>query len=79
MNKRVESWTCQELIRDTYHDLNQRTAIAASFLEVLLNQDTYGVVSDENQQEMLSRLQKEINAIRTATENLRIWFSANSE
>jgi hypothetical protein len=71
----VKSWTCQQLVREVSHELNQHTAIAISCIEYLCDDEVYRIL-DREQKEVLIRLQKEVKKIRDLNDELRIWYSA---
>lgn len=70
----IESWTCEQLVQYVLHELNQKSALAYSFLELLLSEEAYGFASDE-QKKMLIRLQAEVKEIRALSKIMRCWMS----
>jgi hypothetical protein len=68
----VKSWTCQQLVREVYHQLNQQVGIADSCIEYLCDDEVYKVL-DREQKEVLLELQKEVKIIRNLTDVLKIW------
>ncbi len=74
----IQSWTTQELIREIYHQLNQKSAVALSFMFILTDDSNYGFVN-EQQKEFLGRLQKEIEDIRRIVELMRVWYAGKED
>jgi len=72
----VISWTAQTLVLEVWHELNQKSALAMSFMHVLLDKDAYGFVSTE-QRNTLIKLQRELEIIREITELMGEWISEN--
>ena len=72
----IQSWTAEGLIKETYHELNQKSAIALSWIQLLtMEESSYGFAS-EQQKDALLKLKKEIEAVRMVTEWMQIWHQA---
>ena len=74
----IQSLTCAQLVQGVYHQLNQRSAIASGYVDVLLHQGNYGFVND-TQKDLLVRLERELQEIRILTEMIGIWLSEREE
>lgn len=72
----IQALTCEQLVQSVRHELTQKAAIAAGFLEVLLYHGNYGFVN-ERQEELLHRLEKEIRDIQVLNDMLDIWLSGS--
>jgi hypothetical protein len=72
----VKSWPAQTLVLEVWHELNQKSALAMSFMHVLLDEDIYGFANAE-QRNTLVQLQQEIEIIREITELMGEWISEN--
>lgn len=72
----AKSWTAQTLVLEVWHELNQKSALATSFMHVLLDKDAYGFASTE-QKNTLIELQRELEIIREITELMGEWISEN--
>ncbi len=71
----IKSKTCQELVRKIEYELNQKSAIVVTLLEILLDEDNelYGFANDK-QKELLLHLREEAKIIRILSEELGIWL-----
>ncbi len=76
--EKIRAWTSQELITEVYRYLNQKSALALSFMEVLTDESNYGFVNDQ-QKEFLKRLQKEIEYIRRICELMEVWVAGRRD
>ncbi len=75
MNKKeLDSLSCEDLVSYVHHELNQKSSTALSCLQVLLDENNYGFVSD-NQQQVLTLLHEEVKVIRIITEEIGMWYS----
>ncbi|MCB9420677.1 MAG: hypothetical protein H6667_12790 [Ardenticatenaceae bacterium] len=71
--KTIQSWTAEELIKEVWHELTQKSSLALTWAEVLAIEDNgYGFSSDE-QKDALLKLKKEIEIIRFVTDWMLIW------
>ncbi|MEK8021101.1 MAG: hypothetical protein VSS75_029875 [Candidatus Parabeggiatoa sp.] len=71
----IKSKTCQELVIKIEYELNQKSAIVVTLLEILLDEDNelYGFANDK-QKELLLHLREEAKIIRILSEELGIWL-----
>ena len=76
--EKIRAWTSEELIKEVYHYLNQKSALALSFMEVLTDESNYGFVNDQ-QKESLNRLQKEIENMRRISELMDVWLAGRRD
>lgn len=74
----LQSWTCQQVMKYVYHELNQKSSIACSFVEVLLKKEAQGVVN-ASRQDLLTQLHTEVQQIRALTEIFRLWHEDNRD
>ncbi len=72
----IRSWSAETMLLETWHELNQKSALATSYMKVLLNENAYGFVSEE-QKLALTRLQQELEIIRELSKLLEFWISVN--
>ena len=69
----IQSWTAEELIKETYHELNQKSSVALGWIQLLtMEENTYGFAS-EQQKDALLKLKKELEIIRMITEWMSTW------
>ena len=71
----VQALTAEELIKEVVHELRQKSAVATTWIEVLVHEDddSYGFTSNE-QKKALKYLQKEIKTINLIYEMMDIWL-----
>ena len=72
----IQSWTAEELIKEVYHELNQKTALTLSAATLLADENSYGFISDE-QKKLVLMLKDELEIVRAVTEWLGIWKDGN--
>ncbi len=70
--------TPDELLKVTFHDLNQKSAIALTFIMVLTDEERYPL-SEEKRHEILSNLRMEIESIRKINDRILHEYKAFKE
>lgn len=69
----IQSWTAEELIKETYHELNQKSSIALSWIQLLTMEGNSSDFTTGQQKDALLQLKKELEIIRIVTEWMSIW------
>ncbi|MCP4418250.1 MAG: hypothetical protein GY805_16635 [Chloroflexi bacterium] len=75
-NQIIQDWSHEDLIREVWHELNQKSSIALSISKLLADEEIFGFTSDK-QKEIILLLLKQTKQIREVTDWISIWFKAH--
>lgn len=74
----IQSWTAEELIKEVWHELNQKSSIALGFSTILADEENYGF-TNEKQKEVILHLQETTQEVRDITMWMFTWFHGQKE
>jgi hypothetical protein len=77
-NSEIENLNSRDLIRIVHHELNQKSSLSLSIMEVLLNEKAYGF-ANEDQKNLMIRLKQELIVIRNLSDTMRAWILKNNQ